>query len=170
HDGTRSRAMADAVIAAADETGIRLRLLPVAYFKAGFDGESPSAGQARFAHRDIDEFLVLLESLAPHAPGLSPHSLRAVPVAWLNPLVQGAEALLGDDFPIHVHIAEQQRELEDCVRAHAQTPVRLLADSVALGPRWQLVHATHADSEEIDRVAAVGAGVVICPITEAYLG
>ncbi|HEX7030271.1 MAG TPA: formimidoylglutamate deiminase [Gammaproteobacteria bacterium] len=169
-DGTRTRAMADAVIAAADETGIRLRLLPVAYFHAGFGGLPPSAGQARFAHRGIDEYLVLLESLLPHAPGIAPHSLRAVPVDWLNDLVKGAESLLGDDFPIHIHIAEQRLELDDCLKAHARTPVRLLAESVDLGPRWQLVHATHADTEEIERIAGNRAGVVICPVTEAYLG
>lgn len=169
-DGTRTRAMADAVIAAANETGIRLRLLPVAYFHAGFGGLEPAAGQARFAHRDIDEYLVLLEGLLPHAPGIAPHSLRAVPAGWLGDLVNGAESLLGDDFPVHIHIAEQRRELDDCFRAHARTPVRLLADSVNLGPRWQLVHATHADPDEIDRIASAGAGVVICPITEAYLG
>ncbi|HEX6928622.1 MAG TPA: formimidoylglutamate deiminase [Gammaproteobacteria bacterium] len=169
-DGTRSRAMADAVIAAARETGIRLRLLPVAYFHGGFDAEPPTAGQLRFAHRDIDEYLQLLQSLALEMPGIAPHSLRAVPAGWLGDLVGGAESLLGDDFPVHIHIAEQRRELDDCLRTHARTPVRLLADSVALGPRWQLVHATHADAEEIDRIAGSGAGVVICPITEAYLG
>ncbi|HEX7047608.1 MAG TPA: formimidoylglutamate deiminase [Gammaproteobacteria bacterium] len=169
-DGTRTRAMADAVIAAAGETGIRLRLLPVAYFHAGFGGKAPTAGQVRFAHRNLDEYLELLQSLLPQQPGIAPHSLRAVPVDWLNDLVNGAESLLGNDFPIHIHIAEQRREIDDCVQAHSRTPIRLLADSVNLNPRWQLVHATHADAEEIDRVAESGAGVVICPITEAYLG
>lgn len=169
-DGTHTRAMADAVIAAAAETGIRLRLLPVAYFHSGFGEQPPSAGQKRFVHAGIDEYLRLLESLVPHAPGIAPHSLRAVPASWLGDLVNGAEALLGNDFPIHIHIAEQRRELDDCLKAHARTPVRLLADSVDLDARWQLVHATHADAEEIARITGSGAGVVICPITEAYLG
>lgn len=168
--GTRTRAMADAVIAAADETGIRLRLLPVAYFHSGFGQQPPATGQARFVHADVDDYLRLLQSLAAHAPGIAPHSLRAVPAEWLAELVKGAEALLGDDFPVHIHVAEQRRELDDCLKAHARTPIRLLADAVELDPRWQLVHATHADAEEIARLAASGAGVVICPITEAYLG
>lgn len=169
-DGTRSPAMAEAVTSAAAETGIRLRLLPVAYFHAGFGKQPPTNGQARFAHHDIDEYLNLLQQLAVHRPGIAPHSLRAVPAEWLRELVKGAGNILGSDFPVHIHIAEQRKELDDCLAAHARTPVRLLADSVDLDTRWQLVHATHADHEEIKRIAASGAGVVICPITEAYLG
>lgn len=169
-DGTRSLAMAEAVIAAAAETGIRLRLLPVAYFHSSFGQKPPVSGQKRFAHRDVDEFLGLIERLARYQPGIAPHSLRAVPPEWLPALLEGAEEMLGADFPIHVHIAEQRRELEESVAAHSRTPIRLLADSVDLDSRWQLVHATHADAEEIQTMAESGAGVVICPITEAYLG
>jgi len=169
-DGTRSLAMAQAVLAAAAETGIRLRLFPVAYFHSGFGGTPPVPGQLRFTHADIAEFLRLVEGLAEHKPGIAPHSLRAVPAAWLAELTRGAGEILGTEFPIHIHIAEQRRELEDCLAVHARTPIRLLADSVDLDSRWQLVHATHADHEEIARIAGSGAGVVICPITEAYLG
>lgn len=169
-DGARSPAMADAVFAAAAETGIRLRLFPVAYFHAGFGHKAPAPGQARFVHSDVEEFLRLVDALGRHGPGIAPHSLRAVPVQWLNELVRGAEQILGDDFPVHIHIAEQRRELEECLAEHSRTPIRLLADTVDLDFRWQLVHATHADHEEIGRIAKCGAGVVICPITEAYLG
>jgi len=169
-DGSRSTAMAEAVIEAAKAAGIRLRLLPVAYFHSGFGMQPPLEGQKRFVHRDIDEFLRLLEQLADACPGIAPHSLRAVPAQWLNDLVRGAGEILGDAFPVHIHIAEQQREVEDCLAAHGRTPMRLLADAVDLDARWQLVHATHASDEEIDTIAAHGAGVVICPITEAYLG
>lgn len=169
-DGSRSLAMADAVVSAAAETGIRLRLLPVAYFHAGFGKQPPSKGQTRFVHDDVDEYLQLLQKLAAHQPGIAPHSLRAVPAEWLAGLVKDAERILGSNFPIHIHIAEQRKELDDCVAMHAKTPVHLLADRVDLDTRWQLVHATHADGEEIRRIANSGAGVVICPITEAYLG
>lgn len=169
-DGSRSPAMADAVFAAAAETGIRLRLFPVAYFHAGFGHKSPTPGQVRFVHSDVEEFLRLVDALAQHEPGIAPHSLRAVPVQWLTELIQGAERILGGGFPVHIHIAEQRRELEECLAEHARTPIRLLADTVDLDSRWQLVHATHADHEEIARIATCGAGVVICPITEAYLG
>ena len=169
-DGSRTTEMAEAVLAAAEETGMRLRLFPVAYFHSGFGSKPPTAGQRRFVHDDVDEFLRLVERLVPYAPGIAPHSLRAVPAKWLRGLVAGAETLLGDEFPVHVHISEQRREVEECVATHARTPIRLLADSVHLDHRWQLVHATHADDEEIDQVAGTGAGIVICPITEAYLG
>lgn len=169
-DGSRTTAMADAVAAAAAEAGIRLRLLPVAYFHAGFGGKPPEAGQRRFAHRDVEEYLALVQQLAAHRPGIAPHSLRAVPAEWLEKLVSGAAEILGDGFPVHIHIAEQRREIDDCLALHARTPIRVLADAVELDPRWQLVHATHADPEEIEHVADAGAGVVICPITEAYLG
>lgn len=169
-DGSRTTEMADAVIAAASETGIRLRLLPVAYFFAGFGMQPPNPGQRRFVHQNVDEFLGLLEKLARHTPGIAPHSLRAVPVEWLPELVKGAGNVLGNDFPIHIHIAEQRREIQDCLAAHARTPIRVLGDTIELDSRWQLVHATHADAEEIAHVADNGAGVVICPITEAYLG
>src|SRR5690606_18025615 len=129
-DGGRSTAMADAVIEAAKETGIRLRLLPVAYFHAGFGMQPPTEGQRRFVHRDIDEYLHLLEQLAHVQPGIAPHSLRAVPAEWLTELLRGAEDVLNARFPVHIHIAEQQREIEDCVAMHSRTPVRLLADSV----------------------------------------
>src|SRR5690606_5978198 len=128
-DGSRTTAMAEAVIAAAKETGIRLRLLPVAYFHSGFGMKPPLEGQKRFVHRDIDEFLRLLEQLAHAQPGIAPHSLRAVPPEWLSELVSGARGVLGEDFPVHVHIAEQRREIQDCVAVHARTPIRLLADS-----------------------------------------
>lgn len=169
-DGSRTRAMADAVIAAAVETGIRLRLLPVAYFTSGFGGKPPAEGQKRFVHADIPEYLRLLESLAEVRPGIAPHSLRAVPVEWLGELIAGAESLLGDDFPIHIHIAEQTAELAQCREAHGVTPIRLLLDTVHLDSRWQLVHATHASDDELNDLHETGAGVVICPITEAYLG
>lgn len=169
-DGSRTTAMAEAVIEAANETGIRLRLLPVAYFHGGFGKQAAKDGQRRFVHRDVEEYLRLLESLAEARPGIAPHSLRAVAAEELQALVDGADAILGDDYPVHIHIAEQRQEIDDCLRAHARPPVHLLADSVELDPRWQLVHATHAEPGEIDRIADSGAGVVICPITEAYLG
>lgn len=180
-DGSRTRAMADAVVAAAEETGIRMRLLPVAYFTAGFGpdaqgpggGKPPVDGQRRFVHRDVEEYLQLLESLLSGSavePGIAPHSLRAVPPRLLNELLEGAEQLLGDAFPIHIHISEQQKEIDDCIVAFDHRPIELLAETVSLGPRWNLVHATHADSAEVRAMAAAGANVVLCPLTEAYLG
>lgn len=172
-DGSRSTAMADAVIAAANETGIRLRLLPVAYFNGGF-GQAPHDGQRRFVHADIDEYLGLLEKLALSNTsaklGIAPHSLRAVAPDQLRPLLDGAREILGKDFPVHIHIAEQLREVEECSEHFGARPVELLLDTVEPEACWQLVHATHVNDAELQRIRETGVGVVLCPITEAYLG
>ena len=168
-DGSRTTAMADAVLQAAEEAGIRIRLLPVAYFNGGF-GKAPSERQARFVHRDIDEYLQLLEKLRHAQPGIAPHSLRAVAPDQLQPLLVGARELLGSDFPIHIHIAEQQQEVADCEAAYGRRPVALLDETVKLDAQWNLVHATHVEEVEWRSLVAKKANVVLCPITEAYLG
>jgi formiminoglutamate deiminase len=168
-DGTSSPAMAEALIAAAADVGIRLVLLPVYYRRAGFDRAATPA-QRRFVHAGIDDYLRLLSDLTGVALGIAPHSLRAVPPGELALLENGATALLGDDFPCHIHIAEQPTEVEACLAALGRTPVDVLDDAVELSGRWQLVHATHATEAELDRVIETGAGVVLCPLTEAYLG
>jgi formimidoylglutamate deiminase len=104
------------------------------------------------------------------AGGIAAHSPRAVPPDRLAGLVAGADALVGADCPLHVHVAEQPAEVEECLAATGRRPVELLAAHVELGPRWNLVHATHAAAGERATVAASGATVVICPLTEAYLG
>lgn len=168
-DGAVSTAMADALISAAARTGIRLFLLPVFYARGGF-GQPPDIRQRRFVHHDVAGFLEMLQTLAPHARGIAPHSLRAVPVDWLPELVAGADAILGDDCPIHIHIAEQRREVDECRAHHGATPIKLLADHVDLNRRWSLVHATHADDDELQLMAGRRANVILCPLTEAYLG
>ena len=168
-DGTPTPVMAEALIAAAADVGIRLVLLPVYYRRGGFDRAATPA-QRRFVHAGIDDYLTLLSELTGVALGIAPHSLRAVPPEELAPLETGAVAVLGDDFPRHIHIAEQPAEVEACVAALGGTPVDVLADTVALSERWQLIHATHATEAELARIIAAGAGVVLCPLTEAYLG
>ncbi|CAN5362545.1 formimidoylglutamate deiminase [soil metagenome] len=170
-DGSRSRAMADAIIAAARYTGIRLVMLPVLYMRGGFDREA-SPQQRRFVHREVDEFLGLVEHIRTGGTrcGVAPHSLRAVPPERLAELVSGAKSLLGPNCPLHMHIAEQTAEVEACSAAHGTTPVRLLAEHIELDAHWNLVHATHADEEELDLVRRSGARIVVCPLTEAYLG
>jgi formimidoylglutamate deiminase len=105
---------------------------------------------------------------APHvSAGVAIHSLRA---AKASSILSLAERLAGDAAPIHIHIAEQGGEVDDCVAASGLRPIDWLARHVPLDARWQLVHATHAMAAEIDAVAASGAGVVLCPSTEANLG
>mgnify|MGYP001828852116 FL=1 len=146
--------MAEALIGAAREVGIRLVLLPVYYRRGGFERAATPA-QRRFVHAGVDDYLTLLSGLTGVARGIAPHSLRAVPPEELALLEAGAAAVLGDDFPRHIHIAEQPAEVEDCMAALGRPPVDVLADAVELSDRWQLVHATHATEAELDRVIAV---------------
>ena len=163
--------MAARIAAAADETGIGLTLLPVFYAHAGFGGAAPGEGQRRFIH-DVDGYARLLEAsrgavagLADAVVGVAPHSLRAVTGEELTaivPLAQGG--------PIHIHIAEQTREVDDCLAATGQRPVRWLMNHAEVDRRWCLVHATHINATETERLARSGAVAGLCPITEANLG
>jgi formimidoylglutamate deiminase len=162
--------MADAIAAAADQTGIGLTLLPVFYAHSGFGGAPPVEAQRRFVN-DLDGFQRLLQdssraisSLPDAVIGVAPHSLRAVTADELR-------AVCGmTDGPIHIHIAEQVREVEDCLAWSGARPVDLLFDTVEVDRRWCLIHATHTSPVELRRMAASGAVAGLCPITEANLG
>ncbi|WP_235303461.1 formimidoylglutamate deiminase [Sphingopyxis sp. MWB1] len=163
--------MSRAIIAAAAETGIALTHLPVFYAHAGFGGAAPQPGQRRFLH-DLDGFARLLDgarAAAMQLPdaivGVAPHSLRAVTAAELGHL----PALAGNN-PIHIHIAEQVKEVEDCLAWSGQRPVQWLLDHAGVDARWCLVHATHMTPDETRALAASGAVAGLCPITEANLG
>jgi formimidoylglutamate deiminase len=168
-DGSRASELVDAVLRAGSDAGIRLAFFPVFYQRAGF-GESAAPRQARFLHRDVEDFLTLVAMYSGHCAGVAAHSLRAVPPEMLEDLALGAGELLGPERPIHIHIAEQPAEVDACMAATGRRPVQLLADSVDLGPNWSLVHATHADADERALIIERGATVVLCPLTEAYLG
>jgi formiminoglutamate deiminase len=163
--------MAARIAAAADASGIGLTLLPVFYAHAGFGGLEPHAGQARFVH-GLDGFARLLEAsraavsgLEDARVGVAPHSLRAVTANELTALV----AMAGEG-PIHIHIAEQVKEVEDCLVWCGQRPVDWLVARYGVDARWCLVHATHMTPGEIGRLARSGAVAGLCPITEANLG
>ena len=168
-DGIPGTEMARAVIEAARATGIRLVFLPVYYRQGGF-GLPPASGQNRFVHEGVDAFLELLEAVADVPRGIAPHSLRAVEPREIALLEKAAVDLLGPDFPRHIHIAEQRREVEACREALGMSPIEALMDAVEIDRQWQLVHATHASELELALVAGCDAGVVLCPLTEAYLG
>lgn len=164
-------AMSQAIIAAARDTGIRLTLLPVLYQCGGFDGRALSARQQRFGH-DLDGYLSLLQHLRAQEDdglrvGIALHSLRAVPEASLQAVLS---AVAGESMPIHIHIAEQVAEVEECVALRGARPVQWLLDHAPVGDRWCLVHATHLDAAEVRGIAGSGATVAICPTTEANLG
>jgi formiminoglutamate deiminase len=163
--------LADRIAAAAETAGIGLTLLPVFYAHANFGGVAPTPGQRRFIC-DIDLFARLLEASQAVAAGLSganvgvaPHSLRAVTPAELAEI-----ASLADGGPIHMHIAEQVKEVEDCVSWSGARPVEWLLGDAEVDGRWCLIHATHMTEAETRGLAATGAVAGLCPITEANLG
>ena len=157
--------MSERIVAAADATNIGLTLLPVFYRQGGFGGKPPSEGQRRFLNTR-ESYARLMETRAPGGTiGIAPHSLRAV---TLDDLQWAAKTFAGK--PAHIHVSEQTREVDDCLAAHGKRPIDLLMDSVAVDEHWCLVHATHADANEVARMARAKAVVGLCPITEANLG
>jgi formiminoglutamate deiminase len=163
--------MSAAILAAAADTGIALTHLPVFYAHGGFGGAPPACAQRRFV-TDLDQFATLLDAARAKASalpdaivGIAPHSLRAVTPEELVALLP-----LADGAPIHIHIAEQLREVEDCLAWSGARPVQWLLDHAPVDDRWCLVHATHMVPAEIAAVARRGAVAGLCPITEANLG
>jgi formiminoglutamate deiminase len=162
--------MAGRIAAAAQSTGIGLTLLPVFYAHSGFGGAAPNDGQRRFIN-DFDSFGRLLEgaraavkSLPEAVVGVAPHSLRAV-----TPEELAAVTALTDG-PIHIHIAEQMKEVEDCIAWSGARPVEWLLDHAPVDARWCLIHATHMLDAETVAMAKSGAIAGLCPVTEANLG
>src|SRR5829696_581463 len=167
-DGTSYRdpnALAKAVAVAAEDAGIRLLLLPVAYARDGL---------ARFRDTSVQSFLHRVEALREWAErrplvevGVAAHSVRAVPLGWLEEIGTYARR---EDLPLHIHADEQEREIEECLAEHGLRPVELLAEAGFLGPHTTIIHATHADARELDLLAEHGASVCACPTTEGNLG
>ncbi len=164
--------LSERVIAAAKEGGIGITHLPVLYQAGGFGGTPATAGQRRFLNSS-ERFLKLFETVkarhqgnAEIAVGIAPHSLRAVPPDSLAEVVGAIETTT----PIHIHIAEQTGEVEQCVAWSGQRPVEWLLAHAPVDRRWCLVHATHMTSREIKKAAATGAIAGLCPTTEANLG
>jgi formimidoylglutamate deiminase len=173
-DGSRdddALAMTGALVRAAVTAGIGLTMLPVLYERAGFRNPTLRDDQRRFATTPDDVIRLRDGVRAMKAPrvsaGVAIHSLRAASPEAISGLLARCD---GDDGPIHLHIAEQTGEVDDCVAATGARPIEWLAGHVALDARWQLIHATHALPHEIESVAKSGAGIVICPSTEANLG
>lgn len=162
--------MAGRIASAASRAGIGLTLLPVFYAHSGFGGATPNEGQRRFIN-DLDSFGRLLEGsraavkdLPGAVVGVAPHSLRAVTPDELT-----AVAAMTDG-PIHIHVAEQVKEVEDCIAWSGMRPVEWLLASAPVDGRWCLIHATHMTDNETIAMAKSGAVAGLCPVTEANLG
>jgi len=168
---TNPAEMAARIASASNETGIGLTLLPVFYAHSGFGGSEPNSGQRRFIH-DLDGYQRLLEGAAEALSpldravlGIAPHSLRAA-----TPDELAALMIMAPNGPVHIHISEQIKEVEDCLQWCGRRPVEWLLDHLPVNDRWCLIHATHMSPTETANMAKSGAIAGLCPITEANLG
>jgi formiminoglutamate deiminase len=165
--------MSDVVIEAARAAGLRIALLRCAYARAGA-GRDPEPGQRRFCDKTPDDVLRDVDALRKKYAnytdvrvGIAPHSVRAIPPSWLAPL---AEHATQHALPLHAHVAEQRREIEECVAETKKRPMELLADSGALSSRFVAVHATHLLPHEAKLLGDAGGFACVCPTTERDLG
>ena len=170
------------VVRAARDVGLRIALLRVAYARSGFQtGANPK--QARFIERDPETYLTNLEKLLTDLDrsgalpngrasdtawvGVAPHSVRAVPLAYLREVIAYAKP---HALPVHMHVAEQQAEVGSCIEEYGRSPVALLETEGLLSERFTAVHAIHVTAKAIAAIARSGAAVCACPTTERNLG
>ncbi|WP_075822372.1 formimidoylglutamate deiminase, partial [Roseomonas sp. TAS13] len=163
--------MARRIAAGAEAAGIGLTLLPVLYRHSQFGGAEAAPGQRRFV-LPVETWAGICREAASWPgvrTGVAPHSLRAVMPEELSASIALA-AELGPDTPIHIHVAEQVKEVEDCLAWSGQRPVQWLLGHAPVDARWCLIHATHSDAAETLALARSGAVAGLCPTTEANLG
>ncbi|MDG1751852.1 MAG: formimidoylglutamate deiminase [Thalassotalea sp.] len=167
--------MASAIFDAAKSSGIGLTILPVLYRYSGFGQQAATEGQQRFINSSeqfnqlVTDCFNLSETYPNTNVGIAPHSLRAVDLASLNSAVEHVRAL-DEKAPIHIHIAEQQKEVDDCLAHYGKRPVQWLLDNTQMDKQWCLIHATHIDEQERKGIISSQAIAGICPTTEANLG
>lgn len=159
-------------IAASEMAGIAITMLPTLYAYGGFGGQDPVEGQRRFIN-GADLFLDIYSRLkgacagqALRRVGISPHSLRATTPELLRGVIDSIDPL----SPIHIHVAEQVKEVQDCLAFSGKRPVETMLDNLDIGARWTAIHATHMTEMETARLARSGAIAGLCPTTEANLG
>jgi formimidoylglutamate deiminase len=165
--------LAKEVIRAAGDVGLRIALLRVAYARSGYNTE-PNPKQARFIEADAETYLRNVETLSWEVNasdavwvGIAPHSVRAVPLAYLKEVISYANQR---DLKVHMHVAEQPAEVSACVEEYRRTPIALLETEGLLSERFTAVHAIHVTPKSIPAFANTGAGVCACPTTERNLG
>ena len=155
--------MGKALLAAADEAGIRIRLLDTCYLASGF-GRPPEGVQVRYSDGDALAWAERVAAFDDPRVGAAIHSVRAVPREQLPVVVEAAQGL-----PLHVHLSEQVAENEACLAATGMTPTQLLAEAGALGPLTSAVHATHLTDDDIRLLGESRTNVCFCPTTERDL-
>ncbi len=159
-------------LSAAEQAGVAITMLPTLYNYSGFGGQQTNAGQRRFVN-DADKFLEIYETLKSvcgtnplRRLGISPHSLRAVTPELLKTVLNGIEK----GTQVHIHVAEQTKEVDDCLAWCGKRPVEFLFDQFDVSNRWCAIHATHMTESETQKLAKSGAIAGLCPTTEANLG
>ena len=163
--------MGQTLLHAADKTGMGITLIPIFYNQGGFN-RAPRDEQRRFVSKNIHDYLKLHSLISAHCRGtrqkcaLGIHSLRAIKPEHIKPFVEEAPK----HQPWHIHIAEQKKEVLDCLEVLGQRPVQWLINNVDINPNWHLVHATHIDEQEIKSLQTRQAHAIICPSTEGNLG
>lgn len=164
--------LGERLVVAAQRAGIKITLVPMFYKQGGF-GTEPQKHQRRFISSTVEDYQKLLEATKtmvatqPHANyGFGIHSLRAVAPKDIVRSLEAADRKL----PVHIHISEQLKEIEDAVAYLGKRPVQWLLDNLEVNEQYHLVHATHLDTREIEGIAKSGAHVVLCPSTEGNLG
>ena len=167
--------LAERILAGAADSGIAITLLPVLYAHGGFGHKPLSAAQRRFGGTPASIVELLADLAAFHLPsprlrlGVAPHSVRAVDALMLTELVDAATRL-DATLPVHMHVSEQTAEVAECLATHGTTPLAWVSDLVEIDARWCFIHATHLTAREMARLAATGACIGLCPMTEANLG
>lgn len=163
------------IIEAAQSTGIRLVHLPVYYGRAGFSGEKIESLQRPF-YNTLERYLLILDALqkqtrenAQVSIGLAIHSLRAANEEDIRNLLSETNKSMPNAV-VHLHIAEQEKEVQDCLKVYRKRPVQWLLDNFKVNNNWSLVHATHINGQERSSIIKSGASVGLCPTTEANLG
>ena len=164
--------MMESLAAAAQQAELNITFVPVYYAQGGF-GQPPQDQQRRFISHSVDDYLLLVEAaqkLAKEHPhvhaGCGIHSLRAASPERIQEIFKTAPPQL----PLHIHVAEQEAEIQDCLRYWKSRPVQWLLDNVELNARCFLVHSTHVEKAEWQGLIKSQAQVVLCPSTEANLG
>ena len=166
--------LAKEVVRAANDVGLRIALLRVAYGRSGFEAD-PNPRQARFIETDPELYLKNIVQLQKDlgekndmaSVGVAPHSVRAVPLAYLKEIVDFANQ---EELPVHMHVAEQAAEVSACISEYGRSPVALLATEGLLSERFTAVHAIHVTSKAIRQLSDSRASVCACPTTERNLG
>ena len=164
-------AMGAALLAAAADAGIRITLLDTCYLVSTVDGKALSGAQLRFGDGSADAWAARAAALRPPDPdrtriGAAIHSVRAVPVEQMSPVVGWAEER---DAPLHAHLSEQRAENAASMVFYGRTPTEVLLDAGGLGPRTTAVHATHLSDTDRAELGDSDTVVCLCPTTERDL-